>query len=259
MRVLATSVLLLLIVVVLIPFGRRPGAGEIRIAVASNFSGAMTAIVERFEAESGYEVALSFGSTGKHYSQIKNGAPFDLFLAADVARPERLIQEAVAISGTRFTYAVGKIVLWSPQEGVIDRAGRVLETGGFRYIAMANPKLAPYGRAARDCMLARGLWEDLNGRFVFGENVAQTFQFVYSGNAELGFVAYSQIKRPGQPIEGSYWVPPTALYTPIEQQAVLLRDSKAARAFLAFLRGDEALKIIGDFGYDIPSCLTNPI
>ncbi len=227
-------------------------AEEIRVAAASNFTDAIRSIAKRFEARTDHNVTLILGSTGKHYAQIKNGAPFDAFFSADVRRPELLEKEGVALPGSRFTYAVGKVVLWSPKVGYVDPNGSVLERGKFRYLAIANPKLAPYGKAAQEILQARGLWDGLPGRIVRGENIGQTFMFVKSGNAELGFVAYSQVKRPNQPIEGSFWEVPQALYTPIEQQAVLLKDSGAARAFLSFVRSDEALKIIHKYGYDTP-------
>jgi molybdate transport system substrate-binding protein len=227
-------------------------AEEIRVAAASNFSDAIGAIARRFEAGTNHKVTLIFGSTGKQYAQIKNGAPFDAFFAADVHRPELLEKERIALPGSRFTYAVGKVVLWSPVTGYVDHEGRVLKQGDFRYLAIANPDLAPYGRAAREVLQARGLWDSLGRRLVRGENIGQAFQFVKSGNAELGFVACSQVTRQGQPIEGSFWEVPQALYTPLRQQAVLLRESAAARAFLAFTRSREALKLIHDYGYDVP-------
>ena len=227
-------------------------AEQIRVAVASNFADAMTAIVERFEARTGQRVTISSASTGKHYAQIMNGAPFDAFFAADAHRPQLLENEGLALPKTRFTYAVGRLVLWSPASGYVDAQGSVLQRGEFHHLAIANPKLAPYGKAAQQVLQARGLWERLSGRLVRGENIAQTFQFVKSGNAELGFVAYSQVKRPDRPIEGSVWHVPQALYAPIEQQAVLLKDRDAARRFVAFVRGGEALKIIHDYGYDTP-------
>lgn len=227
-------------------------ADEIHVAVASNFTKTIKALAGRFEASSGHRVTLSFGSTGKHYAQIKNGAPFDAFFAADVKRPELLDKEGVALPGSRFTYAIGKIVLWSPKRGAVDAEGKVLEEWKFRHLAIANPKLAPYGRAARQVLQDRGIWEALQDRMVRGENIGQTFQFVKSGNAELGFVALSQIIDPGHAIEGSLWKVPQSLYTPIEQQAVLLRESDAARAFLAFVKNDESLEIIHGFGYATP-------
>ena len=228
-------------------------SGEVHVAVASNFSQAIRLISERFEEATGHEVVLSFGSTGKNYAQIRNGAPFHVFLAADTERPMRLEKEGLAEPGSRFTYAVGSLVLWSPRPGFVDIDANILKTGNFRRLAVANPKLAPYGKAAREVLLAQGLWETLQNRMVRGENIGQTFQFVASGSAALGFVAFSQIKRPDRPIGGSYWEVPQVLYTPIEQQAVLLRgDNPVARAFLSFMRQDESLRIIRGFGYGTP-------
>ena len=227
-------------------------ADEIHVAVASNFTNTIKALATRFEAGSGHKVTLSFGSTGKHYAQIRNGAPFHAFFAADVKRPQLLDEEGVALPGSRFTYAIGKIVLWSPKKSIVDAQGKVLEEGAFRHLAIASPKLAPYGKAARQVLQDRGIWEALQNRMVRGENIGQTFQFVKSGNAELGFVALSQVKHPANAIEGSWWEVPQSLYTPIEQQAVLLRESDAARAFLAFVKSDASLEIIRGFGYATP-------
>lgn len=227
-------------------------ADEIRVAVASNFSDAIQAVAEVFEEETGHQVILVFGSTGKHYAQIRNGAPFAAFFAADARRPELLEAEGVARPGSRFTYAVGKVVLWSPDPDLIDSSASVLVDGGFRYLAMANPKLAPYGEAAEQIMRTKGVWDGLQNRIVRGENIGQTFQFVKSGNAELGFVALSQVMKPGATIAGSFWRPPQALYTPIEQQAVLLEENPAARQFLAFMQTRAAVNIIESHGYDVP-------
>ena len=227
-------------------------AEEIRVAVASNFRIAIETLAERFEADSGHRVALIFGSTGKHYAQIKNGAPFDAFFAADIKRPELLEQEGMALAGSRFTYAFGKLVLWSPQAGYVDPEGKVLEQGTFRHLAIANPKLAPYGKAAREVLQARGVWNALKAKTVRGENISQTFQFVSSGNAELGLVAWSQVKQPGHPMTGSWWKVPQPLYTPIEQQAVLLKENTAARAFLSFMKSEKSRALIRSFGYDTP-------
>ncbi len=227
-------------------------AGELRIAVASNFAEAMTKIATQFQSETGQKVTLSFGSTGKHYAQIRNGAPFDLFFAADVRRPALLEQEGVAVAGRRFTYAIGKLALWSPDSSRVDSLGQVLTLDKFRFLAMANPDLAPYGKAAREVLEAKGVWDQLQGRIVQGENIGQSFQFVRSGNAELGFVAYSQVMRNGGPIEGSIWLVPDSLYKPIEQQAVILKDGPGALAFVAFVKGDEGQRIIHDFGYETP-------
>lgn len=224
-------------------------ADETRIAVASNFAHPIKAIAERFEQQTVHKVTLVVGSTGKHYAQIKNGAPFDAFFAADAKRPRLLEEEGLGLPGSRFTYAVGKLILWSPKASYVDLEGAVLEQGDFRHLALANPKLAPYGQAAREVLQGRGQWLRLQDRMVRGENIGQTFQFVKSGNAELGFVAWSQIKRPGQPTEGSWWEIPPGLYSTIEQQAILLRDDAVARAFLNFVRGGEALGVIRAYGY----------
>ncbi|HLF12485.1 MAG TPA: molybdate ABC transporter substrate-binding protein [Gammaproteobacteria bacterium] len=224
-------------------------ADEIRVAVASNFSATMNQLVKSFEERGDHKVLVSFGSTGNHYAQIKNGAPFDAFFAADVERPELLEKERVAIAGSRFTYAVGRIALWSRQPDYVDAEGQVLETGDFRFLAIANPDLAPYGAAAREVLVARGLLEQLHGRLVQGQDIGQTYSFVYTENAQLGFVAYSQLEKPGRQIEGSFWLVPQTLHRPIEQQAVLLRDIAAAREFLKFVKGEEARMIIRSYGY----------
>jgi molybdate transport system substrate-binding protein len=227
-------------------------AVEIRIAVASNFRPAMEVIAGRFTSRTGHEVVLISGSTGKQYAQIRHGAPFDAFFAADSQRPKQLEKDGAAVEGTRFTYALGKLILWSPVAGYADASGDVLKTGDFKHLAIASPELAPYGLAAQQVLQASGLWESLSSRLVRGENIAQAFQFVDSGSAELGFVAYSQICQPGKPLKGSFWDIPHSLYSPIEQQAVLLRDSEPARDFLRFVQSPEAMKIIGTFGYLAP-------
>jgi molybdate transport system substrate-binding protein len=225
---------------------------EIRVAVASNFSIAMTAVAKRYEAMSGHKVILMFGSTGKHYAQIRNGAALDAFFSADAERPTLLERDHIAVPGSRFTYAVGKIILWSPKKDYVDSEGRVLAERKFRHLAIANPKLAPYGKAAQQVLQARGLWDALGKRLVRGEDVGQTFQFVRSGSAELGFIALSQVKRPGRAVAGSWWDVPQSLYSPIEQQAVLLNKRDAARGFMAFVRSEEARKIIRNYGYETP-------
>ncbi len=227
-------------------------AAEIRIAVASNFTRAMMGLVQQFEADTGHKVKLVFGSTGKHYAQIKNGAPFDAFFAADMKRPKLLEDEGLAVPDSRFSYALGRLVLWSPETGYVDSAGKVLSDGSYYHLAIANPKLAPYGRAAKEVLQSRGLWKAMKGRAVRGENIGQAFQFVHSGNAELGFVAYSQVKYPGQSIIGSYWEVPQTLYSPILQQAVVLKDTAVTRAFIKYIKSKPALEIIQDYGYDVP-------
>jgi len=190
------------------------------------------------------------GSTGKLYAQIVNGAPFDVFLAADVERPARLEADGRAVPGCRFTYALGRLALWSRDATRVDDAGEVLRSAEFNRLAIANPRLAPYGRAAREALLALGLWEALQPRLVLGENIAQTHVFVYTGNADLGFVAWSQILAGGA--GGSHWLVPAALHEPVEQQAVALRDNGPVRAFVDFLRSPDARQIIREFGYDTP-------
>lgn len=226
-------------------------ADTIHIAVASNFSEPIKEIVEQYKKHTGHRLILSFGSTGKHYAQIINGAPYDLFLAADMRRPELLEEQGIAITDSRFTYARGRIVLWSYHAGYVDPEGKILESAEFRHLAIANPKLAPYGTAAQEVLQRKGLWEALQPRLVRGESIGQTYQFVRSGNAELGFVAYSQIKRPNQSDTGSYWIIPQTFYEPIEQQAVLLKENAVARDFMSFLQTQEIKKIITNFGYDI--------
>ncbi len=227
-------------------------ADTINIAVASNFAEPIKSIARLYEAQSGHRISLVFGATGKHYAQIRHGAPFAAFFAADAHRPELLEKEGIAIPGSRFTYAVGRIVLWSPTRDYVDAEGGILQQRPFRHLAVANPRLAPYGKAAQQFLQARGLWDDLQDYLVRGENIGQTFQFVRSGSAELGFVAYSQVKRPGHPLEGSLWEVPPSEYAPIEQQAVLLEESPAARGFVEFVRSADAVDIIRGFGYGLP-------
>ncbi len=225
-------------------------AAEIRAAVASNFAGTIKSIVKSFTARTGNKVSLSFGSTGKHYAQIKNGAPFDVFFAADVRRPKLLEKAGLVIPKSRFTYAIGKIVLWSPRVGYVDQRGMILKKANFRHIAIANPKLAPYGRAAQSVLQKYGLLKKLRRRIVFGSNISQTLQFVKSGNVDLGFVAYSQIKNNNHQLQGSYWIVPKTLYKPIRQQAVLLKNNPTARAFIEFFKLEKIQAMIRKHGYD---------
>lgn len=226
-------------------------ADEIRVAVASNFRYAIEELAPRFEKETGHEVTLIFGSTGKQFAQIQNGAPFDVFLAADELRPRMLEEDGLVVGGSRFVYAVGRLVLWSADaEDVVD--GDRLSAGNFRFLAIANPTLAPYGRAARQALLKLGVWEALHPRIVKGENVAQTYQFVVTGNAELGLIALAQIRIPGSGASGSHWEIPRTHYDPIRQQAALLADTPATREFSNFLRSEEALAVIRSYGYDVP-------
>lgn len=226
-------------------------AEPIRVAVASNFTHAMQEIVKHYQQESGNAVELVFGSTGKIYAQIINGAPFDAFFAADADRPERLEREQRIQPGSRFSYAIGQIVLWSPDKQRIHGPDS-LNADDFRHLAIANPKLAPYGKAARQILQNHGVWEKLQGKIVQGENIGQTFHFVKSGNAELGFVALSQIKVLDKNETGSLWLVPADLHDPIEQQAVQLSDKSTVSAFLDYVKSDAASQIIEDYGYRSP-------
>ncbi len=227
-------------------------AGEVQVAVAANFTAPMQQIAAEFEKDSGHKAVLAFGATGKFYAQIANGAPFELFLAADDSTPARLEQEKRSVAGSRYTYAVGTLVLWSPQPQAVDDQGQVLSQGNFRYLAIANPKTAPYGAAAIETLNKLQLLDKLQPRFVQGENIAQTLQFVASGNAELGFVALSQVYKDGKLKSGSAWIVPGKLHEPIYQDVVLLgkaQNNPAATALHAYLKGDKARRIIQSFGY----------
>ncbi len=229
-------------------------AGEVSVAVASNFTAPMKVIAQAFERDTGHKVILSFGATGQFYAQIKNGAPFAVLLAADDETPARLEREGVAVTGTRFTYATGKLVLWSKKADLVDDKGEILKTGKFDKLALANPKLAPYGAAAMQVLEKLSLTKQLGPKLVEASNIGQTFQFVSSGNAALGFVALSQVFENGKLKEGSGWVVPSNLYSPIKQDAVLLTSGKAnlaAQALLHYLRSDKAKAIIVSFGYDL--------
>ncbi|NNK32182.1 MAG: molybdate ABC transporter substrate-binding protein [Xanthomonadales bacterium] len=224
------------------------GGDVIRIATASNFMTVMPALADAFEAQSGHTVILIPGSSGKHYAQILNGAPFEAFFSADARRPAELERRGRIVDGSRYTYAIGRLVLWSPVPGLVGDGADTLGSGAFRRLAIANPRLAPYGEAARQTLESLGLWNGLQDRLVRGENVAQAFQFVHSGNAELGLVALSQlVGRDG----GSQWLVPAERYAPIEQQAVLLREGPA-RSFLDWVRSEAARDIIEAGGYLAP-------
>ena len=228
-------------------------ADEVSVAVAANFTAPMQKIAADFEKASGHKVVASYGATGKFYAQIKNGAPFELLLAADGETPARLIKENAAVAGSQFTYAIGKLVLWSAKSAVVDDKGEVLKKGGFDHIALANPKLAPYGAAGVEVMKALGVYEALQPKIVSAENITQTYQFVSSGNALLGFVALSQVLKDGK-IDGSAWMVPAKLYSPIRQDVVMLekgRGKPAAEALAKYLKGDKAKAVIQSFGYGL--------
>jgi molybdate transport system substrate-binding protein len=230
-------------------------AGEITAAVAANFTAPVQQIAELFQKETGHTVKLSFGSSGKFYSQIKEGAPFDVFLAADEKNPKLLEQEGLAVADTRFVYAVGKLVLWSAKPGFVDDKGAVLSKGSYNKIAYADPKLAPYGMAAQETLQKMNLWDKVQGKLVTGESIGQTYQFAATGNAELAFIALSQITKDGKVSEGSWWIVPADMYNPIKQAAIQLtaaKDKAAAQAFLKFLKSEKTVAIIRSFGYGLP-------
>ena len=230
-------------------------AGEVTVAVASNFLNPFKQLIPVFQKQSGHTVRTVSGSTGKLYAQIVHGAPFEVFLAADSARPRLLEKNAQAIAGTRFTYARGKIVLWSADPRRIASEGMTtLQGKNFKHLALANPKTAPYGKAAHTTLLRLNLWKSLSPSIVRGENISQTFQFVATRNAEIGFVALSQIMDPRLKIQGSRWIVPEHLYDAIDQDAVLLtqrQSQPAAKALLQFLKSKAAREIIQSYGYGL--------
>lgn len=230
-------------------------AAEIRVAVAANFQNTLQRLAVPYAERSGHRLSISAGASGALYTQIVNGAPFDVFLSADTERPERLETNGYAVAGTRFVYAYGVLVLWSARPGVVDAAGAVLERGNYRHLAIADPRLAPYGQAAEEVLRSRGLFESLNaaGRIVRGKSIGQTYGQTASGAAELGFVALAQVHTENG-IAGSHWLPPRESYTPIGQSAVLLKGAAqpdAARDFLAWLRSPEARAVIEQAGYGL--------
>jgi molybdate transport system substrate-binding protein len=228
-------------------------ADEVQVAVAANFTAPLKLIAADFEKDTGHKAVLTFGATGRFYAQITNGAPFEVLLAADDETPAKLEKEGAAMHGSRFTYATGRLVLWSARPGVVDAQGEVLKKGDFKKIAIAAPKLAPYGAAAFETMNKLGLQAALESKLVQGESIGQTFSFVSTGNAELGFVALSQVYEGGKIKSGSAWIVPASLHSPIRQDAVLLakaKDSKAAVQLMAFLKTDKARAVIRSFGYE---------
>lgn len=229
-------------------------AAEVKVAVAANFAQPMKEIAVEFEKETGHKVALSQGATGKFYAQISNGAPFEIFLSADDETPGKLVREGKAVAGTQFTYAIGRLVLWSPNASLVDQGGGVLKTDKFKFLSIANARVAPYGRAAVQTMQKLGLLTALEPRVVQGESISQTHQFVSSGNAQLGFVALSQVWEGGKLKSGSAWIVPEEMHEPLRQDVVLLnpgKDSKAAAALIAYLKSDKAAKIIERYGYKL--------
>nr|WP_228488440.1 molybdate ABC transporter substrate-binding protein [Caenimonas koreensis] len=228
-------------------------AGEVQVAVASNFTAPMQKIAAMFEQDTGHKAQVAYGSTGRFYAQVKNGAPFDVLLAADNETPQRLMEDSLAVKGMAFTYAKGKLVLWSAKPGVVDESGSVLRNGRFDKLAIADPKLAPYGLAAMEVLSTLKIAQVVEPKLVRGENISQAYQFVATGNAQIGLVALSQVSLDGKITQGSAWVMPGGYYTAILQDAVLLNKglgNPAALALMDYLRTDKVRALIRTYGYD---------
>lgn len=229
-------------------------ADEVQVAVAANFTAPIQAIATDFEKDTGHKLVAAFGATGQIYTQIKNGAPFEVFLSADDTTPAKLEQEGDTVKGSRFTYAVGTLALWSAKDGYVDSKGQVLKANQYQHLSIANPKTAPYGLAATQVLSKMGLTEATKAKIVEGQSITQAYQFVSTGNAELGFVALSQIYKDGKLTSGSAWIVPDDLHDPIKQDAVILNKGKgsaAAKALVEYLKGPKAAAIIKSFGYQL--------
>lgn len=251
----------LLTLMLLLAAAAGAGADTVRVAVAANFAEPLERLQSAFERESGHRLTISSASTGTLYAQIVRGAPFDVFLAADRERPEKLIDAGLAERASAFVYARGRLALWSADESLIDGTPAVLRTGRFEHLALANPRTAPYGAAALQVIANLGLEQALSARLVRGENVAQTWHFVASGNAELGFIALAQLVTATGEVQGSRWLVPQSLHDSIEQMAVLLtraREHEAARVLMTFLRSDAARQTIAAMGYDSEASSATP-
>lgn len=231
-------------------------AEKLTVAVAANFTPVMKALVPDFEQKTGHEVTLISGSSGKIYAQITHGAPYDIFLSADQSKPLALEQAGLIVEGSRLTYAIGQLVLWSPNSTLIPHHEGVLTSDKMRRLALANPKLAPYGHAAQQVLKKLALWDRLRSKLVRGENIAQTFHFVASGNADLGFVALSQVRAKDQ---GSSWIIPPELYSPLHQDGVILtraRQKKSAQALMSYLQQRDVQRTLRAYGYKLPDALS---
>jgi len=229
-------------------------ADEVQVAVAANFTAPIQAIAKDFEKDTGHTLVAAYGATGQFYAQIKNGAPFEVFLAADDSTPAKLEQEKETVPGSRFTYAIGTLALWSAKPGYVDDQGEVLKKNTFQHLSIANPKTAPYGLAATQVLDKLKLTDATKAKLVEGQNITQAFQFVSTGNAELGFVALSQIYKDGKVQSGSAWIVPARLHEPIRQDAVILnkgKDNPAAKALVDYLKSPKAAALIKAYGYEI--------
>ena len=229
-------------------------ADEVQVAVAANFTAPIQAIAADFEKDTGHKLIAAYGATGQFYTQIKNGAPFEVFLSADDTTPEKLEREGDTVKGSRFTYAVGTLALWSAKNGYVDTKGEVLKKNEYQHLSIANPKTAPYGLAATQVLEKLKLTEATKAKIVEGQNITQAYQFVSTGNAELGFVALSQIYKEGKVTSGSAWIVPASLHDPIKQDAVILnngKDNAAAKALVEYLKGPKAAAVIKSYGYQL--------
>jgi molybdate transport system substrate-binding protein len=229
-------------------------ADEVQVAVAANFTAPIQALAKAFEADTGHKLFAAYGATGQFYTQIKNGAPFEVLLAADDTTPAKLEKEGDTVPGSRFTYAVGKLALWSAKEGYVDDKGAVLKANQYQHLSIADPKAAPYGLAATQVLAKLDLTDATKDKIVTGQNITQAYQFVSTGNAELGFVALSQIYKDGKVTSGSAWLVPANLHDPIKQDAVILskgKDSAAAKALVEYLKGPKAAAVIKSYGYEL--------
>lgn len=231
-------------------------AGEVLVAVAANFAAPVQKIASAFEADTKNKVQVSIGSTGALAAQVQSGAPFDVLLSADGETPALLESEGLAAPGSRFTYAYGRLVLWSARPGFVDGRGEVLLSAQFDRIAIADPKLAPYGRAAVEAMRRLGVFTQLQPKLVLAANIGQAYQFVATGSAPLGFVAQSQVMSVDKPLQGSAWLVPSSMHPPLRQDAVVLKHgagNPAAAQFAQYLKGDKARRIIAAYGYELPA------
>ena len=229
-------------------------ADEVQVAVAANFTAPIQAIAADFEKDTGHKLVAAYGATGQFYTQIKNGAPFEVSLSADDTTPEKLEREGDTVKGSRFTYAVGTLALWSAKDGYVDSKGEVLKKNEYQHLSIANPKTAPYGLAATQVLEKLKLTEATKTKIVEGQNITQAYQFVSTGNAELGFVALSQIYKEGKVTSGSAWIVPASLHDPIKQDAVILskgKDNAAAKALVEYLKGPKAAAVIKSYGYQL--------
>lgn len=250
---------LLFILLCLFSVGYRAAAEESTIAVASNFIRPMTALVEEFEAKSSHKLRVVYGSSGRLFAQISNGAPFDVFLSADSVKPAALIEDGYGVTGSQMTYAIGRLALWSNKAVVKVDSEEILLNKEFSAIAIANPRLAPYGLAAKQSLESLGLWERLKSKLVQGENISQTYQFVFTGNADIGFVSYSQLGNGNNGEMTNYWLVPSDYHDAITQDSVLLErgaENKASLGFINYLKSDSARKLIESFGYRRPVAST---